>query len=430
MVMGAKVINRSTKSFKLEIEIPYTANMLDAEELIQKSLNDAGTLATQEAMSSHDTDGSPIIVGNCKFTSKGQEEKRFQTPYGEIKVKRHVYQSSQGGKVYIPLDINCRVINTSTPKFAKMISSKYACDAAPGVQRDLLENHNRKVALSFIKNTTDAIGVIAEAKEESWSYELPKFHKPVKSISLGLDGTCLNMMEDGWREAMCGTIAFFDRNGDRLHTIYTSASPEYGKSKFYKKFQQEAVKIKNKYSKTPIVGLADGAKCNWEFLKPLSNHLTIDFWHVAEYLSKAAYAMYPKDSQSDERDNWLEDSCHKLKHKVGSATRILNELLQYKQQNKLNKDNLTKLQTTITYLINNKDKMHYHKNVAANMPIGSGITESACKTIVKQRMCKGAARWKNEGATTVLTLRSLHATNNRWEQFWKKYSQYGYQHAA
>ena len=428
--MEANIVSRSKKYFKIEIEVKYSSNMLEAEELIQKALNKGGEIATQEAISLHDTDGSPIIVCGSKFTTKGKETKEFQTPYGSMNVERHVYQSAKGGKTYAPMDVNARIINTSTPKFAKIISSKYANDAAPGVQRDLSDNHGRTVALSFIKNTVDAVGSIAEAKEENWHYELPDMPKAVKSISIGLDGTCLNMIDDGWREAMCGTIALFDRTGERMHTIYTSASPEYGKENFFQRFSEEIKKITAKYPKAPIVGLADGAASNWSFLKPKAGSLLIDFWHVSEYLSKAASSIFPKKEQQEEREDWLESMCHKLKHNVGSATRILNELKTYSKGKKVSKKNKKTLQTAITYFTNHKEKMVYHKHVKSNMPIGSGVTEAACKTIVKQRMCKGAARWKDRGATTVLTLRSLHLTNTRWDQFWNKYSQYGFQAVA
>ena len=85
------------------------------------------------------------------------------------------------------------------------------------------------------------------------------------------------------------------------------------------------------------------------------------------------------------------------------------------------------IDSAITYLVNNKGKMVYHKNVSANIPIGSGVTEAACKVIVKQRMCKGSAKWKEQGASVVLTLRSLHTTGKRWAQLWGKYSQHGFQ---
>lgn len=429
--MSAIIISRSEKTFKVELEIPYCNSMLEGEEGVLKSLNNAGALATKEILQQFDSDGSNIEICGITFYPHGErEEKAFQTPYGQVAVERYVYQSSKGGKRFVPLDQDARIVGTSTPKFAKMVSSKYACDGAPGVQRDLMENHNRPVALSFIKNVSDLVGTIAIAKEESWSYEIPELPRAVRSISVGLDGTCLNMMEDGWREAMCGTISFFDKGGERLHTIYSAAAPEYGKKTFLKNFGCEVDKVIDLFPKTPVVGLADGAASNWKFLSEKADVLTVDFWHLSEYLAMAAEAMFPEKKNSQGRKEWMEDACHKAKNNFGGISRILKELEEFIDSRKMRPMNKERLNKVITYLRNHKSKMQYHKNLASNMPIGSGVTEAACKTIVKNRMCKGAARWKHDGATVILTIRSIHTTSQRWEQFWSKYSQYGFSKAA
>ncbi len=70
--------------------------------------------------------------------------------------------------------------------------------------------------------------------------------------------------------------------------------------------------------------------------------------------------------------------------------------------------------------------MKYAERVEANLPIGSGVTEAACKTIIKMRMCRGGAKWKEEGAAAVLSLRTLIYTEGRWEQFWDKVDRYGF----
>lgn len=425
--MSAIITLRTEKTFKIEVEIPYSRNMLDGEECLQRCLNEAGAAATKELLEQFDTDGSPILLGSTKLTAKGEKEaKIFQTPYGEIESSRFVYQTSKGGRTYIPLDINGRIINTSTPKFAKMVTSKYTSDGAPGVQRDFEENHNRSVALSFIKNISDSVGTIAEAKEEDWIYQLPEMPRKIASISIGIDGTCLNMIEDGWREAMCGSIALFDKKGERMHTIYAGMSPEYGKETFFNKMDSAIDNIKKLFPNTPIIGLADGAASNWGFLSERADILTVDFWHFTEYLAKASNAMFPKKKQHEEKATWLENACHDAKHKKGAVSRILKELKTFLASNKMTAQDKKDLASTITYLTNHKEKMQYYKNTALNMPIGSGITESACKSLVKMRMCKGAARWKNNGASVVLTLRSLHMTHGRWDQFWNKYSQYGF----
>ena len=74
--------------------------------------------------------------------------------------------------------------------------------------------------------------------------------------------------------------------------------------------------------------------------------------------------------------------------------------------------------------------MGYAERLARKLPIGSGVTEAACKTIVKQRLCKSGQKWKEQGAAVVLSLRTLSYTAERWEQFWAKLDRYGFQVAA
>jgi hypothetical protein len=122
--MPAVIVTRTEAAFTIQVEIPYGTSMLDFEEVIQQRLNEAGVLATTEALQQFDTDGSPIQVGDTRLTSKGELKKEYQTPYGVAPVERYVYQSSRGGKTYCPLDRNARIVISSTPKFAKMVSHK------------------------------------------------------------------------------------------------------------------------------------------------------------------------------------------------------------------------------------------------------------------------------------------------------------------
>ena len=120
--MNATIVSRTTTSFTLQLEIPYNGSMLDFEETLQDRLNEAGVVATAEGLRQFDTDGSPITVGSVKFTTKGRVEKDYQTPYGVATVARHVYQSPQGGPTYCPLDRDARIVVSSTPRFAKVVS--------------------------------------------------------------------------------------------------------------------------------------------------------------------------------------------------------------------------------------------------------------------------------------------------------------------
>ena len=249
--MNATIIARTPTSFTLQIEVPYNGSMLDFEETLQRRLNEAGVLGTAEGLKQFDTDGSPITVGSVKLTTKGPIEKDYQTPYGVATVARHVYQSPEGGKTYCPLDRDARIVVSSTPRFAKMIAHKYAEFGSGRVIIDLEGNHGRKVARSFVQNVADAVATVALAKEEAWSYALPKFESPPTTVAISLDGTCTLMCEDGWREAMVGTLAFSDAEGERQHTIYLAATPEYGEAKFLGHLEAEIDRAKAKCPDAP-----------------------------------------------------------------------------------------------------------------------------------------------------------------------------------
>jgi hypothetical protein len=427
--MNATITARTPTSFTLQVEVPYNDSMLDFEETLQRRLNDAGVVATAEGLRQFDSDGAPITVGPVKFTSKGQIEKDYQTPYGVATVARHVYQSPQGGPTYCPLDRDARIIVSATPRFAKVLSHKYAEFSSPRAQVDLEENHGRAVSRCLIQDVADAVAAAAMAKEEDWSYALPKFEVPPVTVAISLDGTCMLMGQDGWRETMVGTLSFYDKEGERQHTIYLGATPEYGKAKFLGRMEAEIGRAKAKCPEAHYVGIADGAKGNWEFLGRHTDVQVTDYWHAAEYLGKAATVLYR--GQPRTREAWLEDACHRLKHEAGGAEWVLKRLRALARERpwaKADED----VQRAITYFANQSGagRMDYAGRVAANEPIGSGVTEAACKVIVKQRLCGSGMKWTEEGSAVVLSLRALSYTPERWSQFWSKVDRWGYPVAA
>lgn len=420
IVMKATVISKNDKKIVIQMTVSFESSMLKTEENIQHVLNQAGTLATEAALLKFDSNGNPIMVNGLKYTSKGQINKIYQTPYGEIKMPRHIYQCAQGGKTYCPLEKDAKTIAYSTPKFAKMVSSKYASAGGRIVQKDLNENHGRYISRNYIKNISDSVGSIALEKMTKWKYLPPVPPEAVSVVSLGLDGTCMFMSEDGWRQAMVGTIGFYGEN-ERLDTIYLAAPPEYGKNKFFKDFTKEINQTKEVYRDTDYIGIADGAKDNWIFLSKHTETQILDFFHASEYISKIADIA---SSNTEKQKKWITDSCHKLKHENNGAANLLTEFIGY-QNKKISLKKQEKLESSITYFTNYQNMMNYSEYINKKYPIGSGITESACKVIVKQRLCNSGMQWKHHGAEAVLCLRALNYSSNRWSQMWDKIDRYG-----
>jgi hypothetical protein len=204
--MKAEILETNSEGLWVKMFIPVSKDMITTEEHIQEGVNEAGLLATQYALQQYDTNGGAITVEKKKYTSKGQVSKTYQCPFGEFELCRHVYQSTSGGKTYCPLDNDARIIIFSTPKFAKMVSNKYTYGGSLPVHRDLKENHSRLISRNYIQDISQSVGELAD-KKSTWEYSPAVEKEEVSVIGISLDGTCMLMREDGWRQAMVGSIS-------------------------------------------------------------------------------------------------------------------------------------------------------------------------------------------------------------------------------
>ena len=177
------------------------------------------------------------------------------------------------------------------------------------------------------------------------------------------------------------------------------------------------------------MGLADGAKGNWSFLGRHTEVQVIDFWHAAEYLSDAADVLFARTPEA--KAAWLEGSCHRLKHEPGAARQLIRDMRRLAAEKGVPSDH-AEIEAVLTYFGNQSKagRMDYPPLVESKIPIGSGVTEAACKVLVKQRLCGSGMKWKEPGAAAVLSLRCLTYTTERWSQFWGKIDQYGFPMAA
>lgn len=423
----AEIVARNENELTLQVTIKLTGSLMDMENSILDSCNEIGCLATTEALQKFDTDGSPIKLGEVKMTARAKDNKTYQTPYGPVQLERYVYQTSKGGSIYCPLEQNARIIQSATPKFAQQITHKYSNMNAPAVCSDLEENHHRKIAHSYLQDVSDWVGSIAQAKEEIWEYSVPILNEAITTVVVSLDGAYVLMREDGYREAMVGNISLYDVTGERHHTVYIGEAPEYGKETFFQRLEKEIATVKKHYPDALYLGIADGAKNNWLFLEQHTSRQLLDFFHVTEYLANVSYAAYPGKTDKPKREIWLNERCKQLKHVQGTVETLISEMEKLAKKNSLTKTIKENLLAALTYFNNHRHMMDYAMHSEKNLPIGSGVTEAACKTLVKQRLCGSGMRWKNKGAKVILSLRALVQTKGRWQQFWDRIEQYGSQ---
>ena len=421
------MVTRMTKcngtTITIETTIDVSGPMLKAEEAIAGAVNEVGAAATVEALRQFDADGEPLMMGGVKWYAKQPRQKYYQTPYGEVLVARHLYQKAGGGKTICPLEQGARILRNATPRFVKMVAHKLAHNAAAEVQRDLEENHSRPVSKLLVQELGAYASAVVQAKEETWTYAMPPIAAEITAVGIGMDGACLLLCEGQWREAMTGSISLYDRHGQRQHSIYIGAAPEHGKAGFCERMQREIAHVKALYPQARLIGIADGARSNWDFLAPQVNEQILDFYHASEYVTQAADALFA-GGVAQERQAWLENRCATLKQDWDGARTLLAEWDAIDRAG-WDRERRKMLEDSRRYFANHLHQMHYRRYQDMGWPIGSGVTEAACKTLVKQRLCRSGMRWNEDGAQAILSLRALLLTPTRWDQFWRKLEQYG-----
>jgi hypothetical protein len=140
----------------------------------------------------------------------------------------------------------------------------------------------------------------------------------------------------------------------------------------------------------------------------------LDFWHAKEYLVELAKSLYPNDEIT--RRSWTDSACHRLKHEGGPTVRAWLETLDL---HSLSAEVREVHRRTAQYFRNHEHRMDYPRYVRNGWQIGSGPVESACKTVVGNRLKGGGMRWGQAGADAVCHLRGLYLSEDRcWDSFW------------
>ena len=108
----------------------------------------------------------------------------------------------------------------------------------------------------------------------------------------------------------------------------------------------------------------------------------LDSQHAAGYVARLAKAVRPGAAGAKLLDAW----CHTLKHAGGAR---LVQVLQRLDGRKLTDEARAELADVLPYLRRIVPRMDYPPNLRRGWQIASGAVESACKTVVNQRLCLG-----------------------------------------
>jgi hypothetical protein len=143
----------------------------------------------------------------------------------------------------------------------------------------------------------------------------------------------------------------------------------------------------------------------------------LDFYHAASYLEKLARALHPTDEEKarGQAEQW----CRLLKDEGGAVTLAVLRTWQWPPV----RSAALRQQWADTegYFSRNVHRMEYPEHQAEGWQIGSGVVESACKTVVGQRLKGAGRRWGEDGAPALCHVRApSRSETGQWDAFWER----------
>ena len=415
-----------------------TKDSLSAEEheaAILRFTRAIGQASVGEMLAHYDMSDDIVSIGSQTYRRKHKAPKTYQTSLGPVKVMRHVYANRKNdgtGKSIVPLELQSGIVESYWSAKAAKNAAWLLAHLTPQETEDAL------LQLGMMSPSRSSLDRLPKALMTSWDKQVVTQHKllteqegvPEEAVimAVSLDGVMIGMKPDKsaknqekkpqceWKEASCGTVSFFDKDGSRLTTTQYGRMPEHKKQslkRLLKNHVQQALKTKPELK---LALIADGAKDNWSFFDeemPQGVQIT-DYFHACQYLKKAFDAAY-RNQKSNEQ-------YHKYKRILRDENKGIKKVLRALRYLQNKHKSSVDIKSAVTYFTNNQHRMLYAEASEINYPIGSGIVEASCKSLVAQRMKRSGMSWNMLGGQSILTLRAL-IKSHRFDMAWKGITQ-------
>jgi hypothetical protein len=402
-----------------------------------------------EELARYDVQAEQIEVGGESYQPVLQAAETYLSAAGPVRVERHLYRPvGRKAKSLCPLELRAGIINGYwTPQAARQgafVSAHLPASTAEALFAELGGMHPSRSTLDRLPRTLSASW---EAQRTDWEAAVQAQETvpaEATTLAISVDGVMAPLKPaeaeraeraakrtapgkqasgpTGYREVGCGTLTLYDREGARLQTVQYARMPEPKKGTLAAQLQAEAHAILGARPDLRRVYLADGAESNWDLLaaveravggNPLKSIQIVDFYHAAEHLKGGCDAIWGESTPQGQAEFARLRTL--LKEADDGAERIIRTL--HYHRGRASGSRRQRIGAALTYFRRQRARMHYAASQRQHLPIGSGVVEAACKTLVTQRLKGSGMAWTMTGGQAILTLRSL-LQSGRWAQAW------------
>lgn len=417
--------------------------LADLERRLQAAFGQVGRVVLKERLQSM-TPQQAFVEEGTRWKPAVVSVLDVVTVFGVVKVRRPLFRSTRNGPTRCVVSEQCGLIAGSwTPTAARIAAEGAAEMPFDRLESFLREAHvvqaSRSSLLRLVSALSDAWEEQREANEEFVRHETP-IPPETALAAFSLDGVMIMMTSSdkatkkartraagradkgpaGFKEAAVAAVSFYETNGQRLETRRYARMPEHDKTTVKSWLAAEFARVRRDRPDVKTLAIADGAANNWSFLETLgADYELVDFFHAVEHLhvhvNKATVA------SSLETQSTVAAMRRLLRDESGGAARVFADLQRIREAAGTAAPSTLKTsgRRQPTFFERHKDRMDFAAAKSANVPIGSGVTESTCKLTVCDRLRRTGMHWSPRGGQAVMTLRAL-ATSDQFNQGWTR----------
>jgi hypothetical protein len=245
---------------------------------------------------------------------------------------------------------------------------------------------------------------------------IEKRPRPKKIHCVAIDGTMIPGLPDPqdhrlmWHEVKLATV-IDARNIEDPYYVASTGNAEVFGLQLWSELDPMGM---DPHSFAQVIG--DGAPWIWNLADLHFPGVTqlLDFYHAAEHLHLTAVALWSEGVANQ----WWRRRLAQLKDgELGNFFAALKLIA----KRRTTSDPAISPERLLKYFEENRQRLGYAEALKHNLPIGSGVVESAGRHIVQQRLKQSGMRWSIPGAQAILNLRTRHR-NGQFEQYWENYA--------